>query len=45
MWPKFGNSSNDRQFGLQLRMIAALAFVSQEDVVNSFDELCVVNPF
>ena len=33
---------NDPQFGLQLRMIAALAFVSPQDVVNSFDELCVI---
>ena len=29
------------QFGLQLRMIAALAFVPTQDLVNSFDELCV----
>ena len=33
---------NDPQFGLQLRMIAALAFVPPQDVVNSFDELCAV---
>ena len=33
---------NDPQFGLQLRMIAALAFLPSQDVVNSFDELCVV---
>ena len=33
---------NDPQFGLQLRMIAALAFVPPQDVVNSFGELCVV---
>ena len=33
---------NDPQFRLQLRMIAALAFVPLHDVVNSFDELCVV---
>ena len=33
---------NDPQFGLQLRMIAALAFVPPQDVVNSFDERCVV---
>ena len=32
---------NDPEFGLQLRMIAALAFVPPQDVVNSFDELCV----
>ena len=33
---------NDHEFGLQLRMIAALAFVPSQDVVNSFDEFCVV---
>ena len=33
---------NDLEFGLQLWMIAALAFASLQDVVNSFDELCVV---
>ena len=33
---------NDPQFSLQLRMIAALALVAPQDVVNSFDELCVV---
>ena len=33
---------NNPQFGLQLRMIAALVFVPPQDVVNSFDELCVV---
>ena len=32
---------SDLKFGLQLRMIAALAFVPPQDVVNSFDELCV----
>ena len=32
---------NDPEFGLQLRMVAALAFVPPQDVVNSFDELCV----
>ena len=32
----------DPQFGLQLRMIAALVFVPPQDVVNYFDELCVV---
>ena len=35
---------NDSQFGLQLRMIAALALVPPQDVVNSFDELCLVIP-
>ena len=33
---------NDPQFSLQLSMIAALAFVPPQDVVNSFDEHCVV---
>ena len=33
---------NDPQYGLQLCMIAALAFMPPQDVVNSFDELCVV---
>ena len=33
---------NDPQFGVQLRMIATLAFVPSQDVVNSFDRLCVV---
>ena len=33
---------NVPQFGLQLPMIAALAFVPPRDVVNSFNELCVV---
>ena len=28
-------------FGLQLRMIAASAFVPTQDLINSFDELCV----
>ena len=32
---------NEPQFGLQLRMIAALAFVPTQDLINSFDELCV----
>ena len=30
------------EFGLQLRIIAALSFVPPKDVVNSFEELCVV---
>ena len=33
---------NNPQFGLQLRMIAALAFVPPQDVVNSFDKFCLV---
>ena len=33
---------NDPQFGLQLRIIAALVFVSSQNVVNSFDKLCFV---
>ena len=33
---------NNPQFGLQLRIIAALAFAPPQDVINSFDELCVV---
>ena len=33
---------NEPEFGLQLRMITALAFLPPQDVVNSFDELCVV---
>ena len=33
---------NDSQFGLLLRMIAALAFVPLQDVLNSFDEICIV---
>ena len=36
-----GRYINDPSFGLQLRMIAGLAFVLPQDVVNSFDELCV----
>ena len=35
-----GRYINDPSFGLQLRMIAGLAFVLPQDVVNSFDELC-----
>ena len=33
---------NDAEYGLPLRMIAALAFFPPQDVVNSFEELCVV---
>ena len=33
---------NDLEFGLQLRMIAALTFAPPQDMVNFFDELCVV---
>ena len=33
---------NDPQFGLHLRIIAALAFVHPQDVVNFFDELCAI---
>ena len=33
---------NEPEFGLQLRMITALVFLPPQDVVNSFDELCVV---
>ena len=33
---------NDPKSGLQLHMIAALAFVPPQDVVNSFDALCLV---
>ena len=32
---------NDPEFGLQLCVIAALAFVPLQDVVNSFDALCI----
>ena len=33
---------NEPQLSLQLGMIAALAFLPPQDVVNSFDQLCVV---
>ena len=33
---------NDPQFGSQSCMIATLGFVPPQDLVNSFDELCVV---
>ena len=33
---------NNAEYGLSLRMIAALAFLPPQDVVNSFEEFCVV---
>ena len=33
---------SDPQFGLKLRIIPTLAFVSLQDVINSFEKLCVV---